>query len=165
MVGSILTILEISPVLVTQFHIRRNEETDMKVEDIKLYYAYNEWANNRILDAAERASLEQLTRPNEFGWGDLRGALVHILDAEYGWFSFLFGREDEGILEPESFDSIAALRERWQKQSATTRQCLDTLSEQDPQSRPQQGTRGEKIRLGFVAGPRSCRQSWHTTPG
>ena len=103
----------------------------MKVEDIKLYYGYNEWANNRILDAAERASPEQLTKPNEFGWGDLRGALVHILDAEYGWFSFLFGREDEGILEPESFDSIAALRERWQKQSATTRQCLDTLSDQD----------------------------------
>ena len=103
----------------------------MKVEDIKLYYAYNEWANNRILDAAERASQEQLTAPHDFGWGDLRGALVHILDAEYGWFSFLFSREDDGIIAPESFADIAALRARWRQQSAIARQCLDGLDDED----------------------------------
>ncbi len=103
----------------------------MKVEDIKLYYAYNEWANKRILDAAQRATFEQLTKPNAFGWGDLRGALVHILDAEYGWFSFLFGREDEGILDPESFSDIAALRARWERQNEITRQCLDRLTDDE----------------------------------
>ncbi|MCY3917904.1 MAG: DinB family protein [Chloroflexi bacterium] len=103
----------------------------MKVEDIKLYYAYNAWANKRILDAAERAAFEQLTKPNEFGWGDLRGALVHTLDAEYGWFSFLFDGEDEGILDPESFADIAALRERWERQNEITRQCLNTLKDED----------------------------------
>lgn len=103
----------------------------MKVEDIKLYYAYNEWANKRILDAAERPTIEQLTKPNDFGWGDLRGALVHILDAEYGWFSFLFDREDEGILDPESFTDIPALRERWERQSEITRQCLHSLEDED----------------------------------
>jgi len=103
----------------------------MKVEDIKLYYAYNEWANTRILDAAARTTFEQLTKPNEFGWGDLRGGLVHILDAEYGWFSFLFGREDEGILDPESFTNIAALRERWEQQNEISRDCLDSLADDD----------------------------------
>ncbi|MCY3798099.1 MAG: DinB family protein [Chloroflexi bacterium] len=103
----------------------------MKAEDIKLYYEYNEWANKRILDAAERASLEQLTAPNEYGWGDIRGALVHTLDAEYGWFSFLFGRKDEGILDPKNFADIAALRERWDRQSEITRGCLDTLNDED----------------------------------
>ena len=103
----------------------------MKAEDIKLYYEYNEWANKRILDAAERVSLEQLTAPNEFGWGNLRGALVHIFDAEYGWFSFLFEREDEGVQDPENFADIAALRERWERQNEITRQCLDTLKDED----------------------------------
>lgn len=103
----------------------------MKVEDIKLYYEYNEWANTRILDAAERASLEQLTAPNDFGWGDLRGALVHILDAEYGWFSFLFDGEDEGIIDPTDFADIAALRERWERQNKITRQCLDRLQDDE----------------------------------
>ena len=103
----------------------------MKAEDIKLYYEYNEWANKRILDAAQRVSLEQLTAPNEFGWGNLRGALVHIFDAEYGWFSFLFEREDEGVQDPENFADIAALRERWERQNEITRQCLDTLKDED----------------------------------
>ena len=105
----------------------------MKVEDIKLYYEYNSWANTRILDAASKLTDAQLTAPNEFGWGDLRGALVHILDAEYGWFSFLFSREDEGILDPESFVDVAALRARWAQQSDITRQCLDTLNDEDLQ--------------------------------
>lgn len=103
----------------------------MKVEDIKLYYAYNDWANQRILDAAQKASPEQLAAPNEYGWGDLRGALVHTLDAEYGWFSFLFGREDEGIIDPESFADIASLRARWRQQSEVTRHCLDSLRDED----------------------------------
>ena len=29
----------------------------MKVDDIKLYYEYNEWANKRILNAAKGVSL------------------------------------------------------------------------------------------------------------
>jgi len=103
----------------------------MKVEDIKLYYEYNDWANTRILDAADKLTESQLIAPNEFGWGDLRGALVHILDAEYGWFSFLFGREDEGILNPEAFADVAALRARWAQQSDITRQCLATLQDED----------------------------------
>ena len=103
----------------------------MKVEDIKLYYAYNQWANRRILDAAENATPAQLTASNEFGWGDLRGALVHILDAEYGWFSFLFGGENQGILDAESFADVAALRERWERQNEIARQCLATLQDED----------------------------------
>ncbi|MCY3782076.1 MAG: DinB family protein [Chloroflexi bacterium] len=103
----------------------------MKVEDIKLYYAYNEWANNRILDAAENVPQKQLKTPNEFGWGNLLGALVHILDAEYGWFCFLFDRDDEGILDPEKFADVPALRQRWQRQNAVTRQCLETLADDD----------------------------------
>ena len=103
----------------------------MKVEDLKLYYEYNDWANKRILNAASKLTEAQLTAPNDFGWGDLRGGLVHILDAEYGWFSFLFSREDEGILDPASFADVAALRARWAQQSDITRQCLATLKDED----------------------------------
>ena len=118
----------------------------MKVDDIKLYYDYNEWANMRILEAAERASLEQLTAPNEFGWGDLRGALVHILDAEYGWFAFLFGGADEGILQADDFADIASLRERWQRQCQITRECLGTLADEDLYQPREREGKGETYR-------------------
>ncbi len=103
----------------------------MKVADIKLYYGYNEWANKRILDAAETVPPEQLTAPNALGWGDLRGLLTHTLNAERGWFSFLFERGDGDWLKPEDFADVAALRARWRDQNEITRQCLDSLEDAD----------------------------------
>lgn len=103
----------------------------MKVEDIKLYYEYNDWANNRILDAAAQVSPEQLTLANELGWGSLLGALAHTLDAESGWFSFLFGGKDSGVLKPQDSPDIPALREQWARQNKETWRCLNTLQDED----------------------------------
>ena len=103
----------------------------MKVSDIKLYYAYNEWANQRILEAAEKVSPEQLAQPNELGWGSLIGGLVHVLNAEFGWFNFLFDRGGGERLKAEDVPDLAALRARWQQQDEITRRCLDTLEDAD----------------------------------
>ena len=102
----------------------------MKVAEIKLLYAYNEWANLRILDAAARVTPEQFVQPNDMGLANLRGALVHILDAEYGWFNFLFDRE-RGWVKEEEFADVAGLRARWEQQNETTQGCLDTLQDED----------------------------------
>ena len=91
----------------------------MKVAEIKLLYAYNEWANLRILDSAARVTPEQFVQPNDMGFATLRGALVHILDAEYGWFNFLFDRE-RGWVKEEEFADVAGLRARWEQQSEIT---------------------------------------------
>lgn len=114
----------------------------MKVDDIKLYYAYNEWANMRILDAAKKVSLEQLRASNDLGWGSLLGALAHILDAEYGWFSFLFSREDEGVMQADDFPTLEALIARWRRQNEITRQCLDSLKNDAELNRVHTSKRG-----------------------
>ena len=101
----------------------------MRADDIKLYFGYNEWANKRILQAAEKVSPEQLTAPNALGWGDLRGLLAHTLNAERGWFSFLFERGAGDWLKPEDFADAAALRARWDEQNEIARQCLDALKD------------------------------------
>ena len=102
----------------------------MKVEDIKLLYAYNEWANQRILDRAAQVTPEQFVQPNEMGLASIRGALVHILDAEYGWFNFLFERE-RGWIKEEEFADLAALRARWEQEDERTQACLATLQDED----------------------------------
>lgn len=82
----------------------------MKTRDIQLLFQYNDWANKRILASAEKVTLEQLTLPNDYGWGSLRGALVHLMDAEYAWLSLL----KEGVfideLQPEDFPDVAGIR-------------------------------------------------------
>ncbi len=108
----------------------RNEGIKMKSADIKLLYQYNEWANNRILDAAEKLSPEQLTQANDFGWGSLRGALVHILDAEYGWRLYLSNR-GEGWIKEGDFSDLPAIRERWQAENRALWEYLNSLSDED----------------------------------
>ena len=103
----------------------------MNREHIKLYYAYNEWANERILDAAQSLNAAQLSGPNDLGWGSLLGGLVHILDAEFGWFNYLFDRGRGEVLKAEDFDNLTALRTRWEQQNEITRHCLDTLNDGD----------------------------------
>ena len=52
----------------------------MNRDEMKLLFQYNDWANEKILDTAAKASPEQLRAANELGWGDLRGLLVHIMN-------------------------------------------------------------------------------------
>lgn len=104
----------------------------MKTDDIKLLYQYNDWANKRILAAAENLTKEQLTTPNELGWGSLRGALVHTLDAEFGWRKFLNSEEgSRDLLKDEDFNDIAALRQRWDEENEALWAYLDSLTDDD----------------------------------
>ena len=103
----------------------------MNANAIKLYYAYNEWANERILTAAEKATHEQLLESNELGWKNLLGALAHTLDAEFGWFNYLFDRGRGQWIRAEDFDNVAALRARWRQQNEVSRGCLETLTDEN----------------------------------
>ena len=103
----------------------------MKIADIHLLYQYNDWANKRILNAAENLSSEQLTQPNELGWGSLRGALAHILDAEYGWRRFLNKEEDSSDLDADDFHEIATLSARWDIENEKLWSYLNALQDGD----------------------------------
>ena len=85
----------------------------MNHDEIKLLFQYNDWANDRILDTAEKLTPEQLAAQNSFGWRSLRGALVHLMDAEYAWHSLLKDSVFIDELIPEDFPDVAAIRARW----------------------------------------------------
>lgn len=115
----------------------------MKTADIKLLYQYNDWANKRILAAAENLTGEQLTTANELGWGSLRGALTHILDAEFGWRKFLNDEEGPRDVMKDDFADIAALRQRWEEENDALWRFLDSLSDDDLY-RPVVSLRGDR---------------------
>ena len=103
----------------------------MNIDNLRLIFEYNEWANQRILAAAEQLSPEQLKAPNELGWGSLYGMLVHILDAEYGWRRYLADRTETPLLEAEDFDDLAAIATRWAKENDALRGYLNRLTDDD----------------------------------
>ncbi len=103
----------------------------MNHNDITLLFQYNDWANGRILDTAAKVAPEQLAQSNDFGWGSLRGALVHLMDAEYAWRVLLKTGDHIEWLQPEDFADVAAIRARWGEERAALWQYLSSLSDDD----------------------------------
>ena len=104
----------------------------MNIQDILLIYEYNYWANKRILAQCKNVTWEQFIAPAEFPFGGLRGTVVHILDAEFGWRTF-FQRGDWSApdLKETEFPNIAALQERWDQEEKEMRAYLATLHDED----------------------------------
>lgn len=103
----------------------------MHKTDIAPLIAYNFWADNEILAACARVSLEAFTRPvaPDPGWHTLRGTLVHLLDTEYGWRVVLQELPDAGILDEAEFADVASLKARWEQEQAAWGMYVDGLSD------------------------------------
>ena len=91
----------------------------MNKGNIELLFQYNDWANERILDTAEKMSHEQLSAQNDFGWGSLRGALVHLMDAEYAWRTSCSrtGELYRGAAAQKTSPMSPLIRARWQRKN------------------------------------------------
>ena len=104
----------------------------MNIQDILTLYDYNYWANSRIVETALDVSQEQFDAPAEFPWGGLRGTLLHILDAEWGWRNFFeSGKWDTPDLLEADFPSMAALQGRFRQEEKAMRVYLSTLRDED----------------------------------
>lgn len=114
----------------------------MKVDEIKLLYEYNAWADARLLAACARVSPEQYAAPPpiDAGRGGLRETMVHMLDNIWQWRITLQGYYKEPLadeaaydateLHEDAFPTFAALHERWQIEQQEMQAYLDTLTEE-----------------------------------
>lgn len=123
----------------------------MYKNDITTLIHFNFWANDRILSACERISVDEFTRLQtpDPGWGSLRGILVHSLDTEFGWRSVLQASGEDHILEPDDFADVPALRTRWDKERAAWFDYVTRLSD-------------ESINLGYSEAPSKGPKVWQT---
>ena len=104
----------------------------MNIQDILTLYEYNYWANKRILAASEKVTEKQFLAPANFPFGGLRGTLVHIMDAEFGWRAF-FQHNDWSAadLKEVDFPTLVSIKERWKKEEQEFRAYLSTLRDED----------------------------------
>ena len=112
----------------------------MKLDEIKLLYDYNDWADERILAACARVSPEQYVAPTSYGHGGLRATVVHILDNIWQQRITLQGYYQEPLadeaaydateLHEDAFPTLAVLRERWTIEQQEMRAYLGTLTEE-----------------------------------
>jgi len=133
----------------------------MKIDEIKLLYDYNNWADARILAACARVSPEQYTAPASYGRGGLRATLVHILDNIWQQRITLQGYYQEPLADEAAYDAtelhedalptLALLRERWMIEQQEMHAYIDTLTEEKLNS---------TIRY-VIPGANRARVVWH----
>ena len=114
----------------------------MKIDEIKLLYDYNDWADTRILAACARVSPAQYAAPTSFGngWGSMRATMVHLLDNIWQWRITLQGYYEKPLadeaaydateLHEEAFPTLAALEARWETERREMWAYIDTLTEE-----------------------------------
>lgn len=104
----------------------------MNVQDMLFLYDYNYWARDRILNAAAKLSLQQLTAPSTQSHGSIRGTLVHTLSAEWVWrMRCQEHQSPTAMLSEDQLPSLETLRSRWAEEENHMRAFLSGLTNYD----------------------------------
>jgi uncharacterized damage-inducible protein DinB len=85
----------------------------MNVEDIRLLYDFNAWANHRTIEACAPLPPEQFTRDLGSSFGSVRDTLAHIYGAEWIWLERWHGRTPAALPAAKDFPNLDTLRRRF----------------------------------------------------
>ena len=124
----------------------------MNIQDILTIYEYNYWANKRLLTASAKISEEQFLATATFPFGGLRGTLVHILDAEWGWRGLFENNSFVADLNPNDFPTVISIEDRWREEEQAMRAYLAKLHDDDM---------GSHLRYATNTGIERDRILWH----
>jgi uncharacterized damage-inducible protein DinB len=84
----------------------------MTPEDARTLYAYDAWANRRLLDACAALAPEQFTKDLGSSFRSVRDTMAHIMGAEWLWLERFQGRTAR-LPSGDQFPDLASLRTRW----------------------------------------------------
>ena len=94
----------------------------MRLDEIKLLFAYDKWATERVIAACAR--LDAVPR-------ELLAKLAHICEAQRAWRNMLARGSFSDFVQPHEFADLAALRALWQGEKTAFWAYLDGLADED----------------------------------
>jgi uncharacterized damage-inducible protein DinB len=102
------------------------------IEMIQTLYAYNDWANQRLFEAAEKVGDDGLMRSALEGQRELRELLFHIVRTEWLWRNLIqSGARPVNPPRLEDMDSLGALRAFAQEEVLQRQVLFAGLKEDD----------------------------------
>jgi uncharacterized damage-inducible protein DinB len=105
----------------------------VNVEDFRLLYDYNSWANHRTLDACAALSEEQFTRDLGSSFRSVRDTLAHICGVEWLWLERWHGRSHNALPPAAEFPNLGSLRRRWDEVERNLLDYVASLTAEDIQ--------------------------------
>jgi len=102
----------------------------VNTDEIRTLYAYNRWANRRLLRAAQLLPWSDFIRDLRSSHGSVRGTLVHIIWGEWLWIQRWRGESPKQIYAPEGFHDWVTLDSRWTTVENEQQAFLESLNDE-----------------------------------
>jgi uncharacterized damage-inducible protein DinB len=103
----------------------------MNIEEFRLLYEFNSWANRRTLESCDTLTDEQLTRGLGSSFPSVRDTLAHILGAEWLWLERWHGRLPNALPNAADYPNLETLRARWNEIERDLLDYVVSLSNED----------------------------------
>ena len=108
----------------------------MTTAEVRHLFAYTEWANARVLEAAEKLPPAELLRDVHISYKSILGTLLHMAGAEWLWLERWHGNSPVGPdvwagWTADDARSPRQVREQWQPVIQRRNAYLDGISDAD----------------------------------
>ena len=108
----------------------------MTIAEVRHLFTYTEWANERVLSAAEKLPLEDLLRDVGISYKSILGTLLHMAGAEWLWLERWNGNSPVGPdvwagWTPADAHSLQQVREKWEPIVRRRNAYLDKIADAD----------------------------------
>jgi len=104
----------------------------MDLNDFRLLYDFNTWANRLTLEACASLDSDQFLRELGSSFSSVRDTLAHLYGAEWIWHERFLGRVPAGGLpKATDFPDFASLRDRLSEMDATLVDYVAALKPED----------------------------------
>ena len=107
----------------------------MELEAIRKLYAYNHWANGRMLESVTGLHQEEFSREVGGSFGSMWATLVHIMGVEWLYPQRWKGTSPTRLPAPDSIADFHSLQSYWNGVRAEQQQFLAELTEERLQQR------------------------------
>jgi uncharacterized damage-inducible protein DinB len=100
-------------------------------ELLHFLFQFNQWADQRMLNACGALSNEQFTRSLGSSFSSVRDTVAHLYGAEYVWNERIHGRSPAALVSGAGFPDLAAVREKLEEMDAYYIDYVSKLTQQD----------------------------------
>jgi uncharacterized damage-inducible protein DinB len=98
-------------------------------QDLRTLLDYHYWARDRVLDALEPLTPEQLTRDMGNSFKSIHETVAHLYAAEWAWHERWHGRSPTALLPADQFPDLGSIRRQWSELEAKIRSYVDGLGD------------------------------------
>jgi uncharacterized damage-inducible protein DinB len=103
----------------------------MDLDDFRLLYDFNAWANQRTLGTCSGLAAEQFTRDLGSSFPSLRDTLAHIYGAEWLWLERWHGRIPTALPRAADFPDFESIQKRLTEMDRTLVDYVSALTADD----------------------------------